>query len=113
MLTVAQLLSDPAAYHQLPVQVVGFFRFGREHVAIYPSVREAFQRRKTWGEPTRGIWLVSPEGAALGLARLKALNRSTVGVSGTFINRSKAGAGHFGGWPAELRRITQIEAVAL
>src|SRR5262245_35591038 len=39
--------------------------------AIYPSAREAFQRRKTWGEPTRGIWLRSPgAGAALGLARL-------------------------------------------
>ena len=111
-MTVEQLLSDPVAYHQHKVQVVGFFRLGREHVAIYPSAREAFQGRKTWGEPTRGIWLRNPgAGAVLGLARLKALNHSTVVVSGTFINRSKAGAGHLGGWPAELRRITGIDAV--
>jgi hypothetical protein len=111
VVTVEQLLLDPAAHHQHQVRVVGFFRFGREHVAIYPSAREAFQRGKTRGESTRGIWLVSPESAGLGLAGLVALNRTTVGVSGTFINRSKAGAGHFGGWPAELRRITRIDAV--
>jgi hypothetical protein len=102
--TVDQLLSDPAAHHQRSVEVVGFFVFGREHVAIYPSAREAREAR-------RGIWLVSPECAARGLTKLKRLNRSTVAVSGTFISMSKRGAGHFGGWSAELRRITRIEAV--
>ena len=112
VLTVEQLLLDPAGHHQHHVRVAGFFRFGREHVAIYPSAREAFQRRKTRGGSIRGIWLVNPESARLGVAGLKALNRTTIVVSGTFINRSKAGAGHFGGWPAELRRITRIDAVA-
>jgi hypothetical protein len=111
VVTVLELLLDPVAYHQQQVEVVGYFRFGREHVAIYASACEAFPSKQGSKASARGIWLVGPD-CAVGLARLKALNRSTVRVTGTFINRSKAGAGHFGGWPAELRRITQIEALA-
>ena len=105
MPTIEQLLEEPAGYHQQKVEVTGYLYLGREHVAIYPS---ADDRRVL----SRGIWLVNPEAAAHGRTKLKALSGNMIRVTGTFISKSKRGAGHFNNWRAEIRGISRIEAVA-
>lgn len=104
MLTVTELLLDKSKNEQR-VEVVGFFRFGREHVAIYPSREEK--------QSSNGIWLVNPEAAAHGIKKLKAMNNSMVKVVGTYIRRPNRGAGHFNIWPAEIRAIIEIETIDL
>jgi hypothetical protein len=101
MLTVNDILKDPVTHDKNEVEICGVYVNGREHRAIY-STRDDVKKKY-------GIWLVQE--ASGGESAVKKLNGKNVRVVGTFHNRSKSGAGHFNGWPAELRNIKVFETI--
>jgi hypothetical protein len=99
-MAVPNLLADPARFDGQVVTVAGWFVWGREHSALYPSPVAS-------SRPVSGVWVV--HAATVGGVRSVAeLNRGWVRAVGVFGNRRQAGCGHFGAWPAQLSGLSEL-----
>ncbi|MEM1060623.1 MAG: hypothetical protein AAGK14_15535 [Verrucomicrobiota bacterium] len=97
-MTPEKLLAEPDTFDGREVEVVGYFVFERENVAVYTSASET--------ENGSGIWLGN---ASLPQNKAKHLSKSVVVIRGVFHCKGKSGFGHFGMWPAELRGVSFFE----
>jgi hypothetical protein len=100
---VGELLSQGAIHADSEVAVAGYVWDRFEHRAIYESLPSSSRP-----EASSGIWLAGQLPARPATRGDGPLHGQRVVIVGTFHWQPKAGAGHFGAWPAWLgvRQIT-------
>jgi len=98
--SLIRLLAHPEKYNGKHVEVIGYYHSQFEERALYLTKDDARN-----GNTESGLWIG-------GIAKHADTNRvhwvkeGFVRVAGTFSYSSNGGAGHLGGWPAELKDIT-------
>jgi hypothetical protein len=105
MPTIKEILSNPSEFDSKEIEVEGLYINEREHSAIYDSNDDIKSRK--------GIWIVEVASFVGGPKKAKNLNRKNIRIKGVFHNRVKGGAGHFRGWPAEIKNIKAITQMNL
>jgi hypothetical protein len=100
MPSVDDIIKDREKYHQKNVCIDGILIFERENIALYPDLERLL--------PEYGVWLANPE-VVNGLKKTKIMHKARVIVSGTFLNCSKRGTGHFNRWQCRLTNIKSLD----